>query len=158
VILRIDGTEYEISKIDAQYLVKVGNKYEPVEPVPFISVSKTGRVSSDIYRPLVEVEESDKEMNNENTIVKVSDMPEGERGKWRILIQEAEKMDVGEIIRMTTVNRKDAASAQATLQGSHSSHRPKSSLRERGFRFVTKTQPVNGRKDGEWYLFVKRIA
>ena len=79
-------------------------------------------------------------------------------GKWNELFVAAEKMVIGQVIRITVENRKEAVSAQANLQGSHSfKGQNTNTLRNKGFRFSTRTRPVND-KDGQWFLFIKRIA
>lgn len=91
----------------------------------------------------------------------VSEIPDfSQRGKWHELFERAENMKVDQVIRVQLNNRKECTSAQASLQAGHSdkSHRNSTSLRKLGYRFLTRTQPVNGSKDGQWYLYIKRIA
>jgi hypothetical protein len=80
-------------------------------------------------------------------------------GKWRELYETAERMTVGQVIRVEVNNQVEARSAQASLQGAHGkkdTDAVKETLRGRGYRFLTRTRPV-GSKEGKWYLYVKRV-
>jgi len=91
----------------------------------------------------------------------VTEMPDfSSTGRWRELYEAAEKMEVDQVIRVELENKADVRSAQASLQGSHgvaSGGKDRNTLRNRGFRFATRSRSVNGKDDGKWYLFVKRL-
>lgn len=91
----------------------------------------------------------------------VSEIPDfSSTGRWRELYEACEKMEVNQVIRLTVDNKADVRSAQASLQGSHgvsAGGKDRNTLRNRGYRFVTRTRPVNGKDDGQWHLFIKRI-
>jgi hypothetical protein len=159
VMITICGCEYKIARSTVRYVIESDGEALRVDSIPYLDVVEAERVFSK-FAPL-QADGLQEKVNKEMSlkIETVSEIPDfTPRGKWIELFEAAEKMSVGQVIRLTAENRKEATSAQANLQGSHSAGRPKSTLREKGYKFVTRTQAVNGRKDGQWYVFIKRTA
>ncbi len=76
-------------------------------------------------------------------------------GKWHSLYVIVNKMQVGEINTFEFSNKADKNSAQACLNGGMNTN---ASRLIAGMRFQTSSAPVNGNKEGAYYLSVKRLA
>lgn len=92
--------------------------------------------------------------------VKASEFPEARgrssAGKWDELHIACGAMDVGEIYRFLMDNKKEAQTAQSSLQGTRQGKK-RANLKEQGYRFETRTAPVDS-PNGKFYLYVKRVS